>query len=533
MNPHAFTRLAGRVLLVLAAMTITAFLASCGSSSSSTAINPVGFSNSSLSGTYVFSSQGADAANGYPLAVAGTLVANGTGGITGGTIDVVDPAFDISPSVPPSPAAQTIASGSYAVGSDGRGQASLTTTAYGTYILDFVLISGSRGLVSEFDGNGTGSGTIDLQTAVTGVSQLAGPYAFSLGGSDSISSLAPLATVGAFTLNSSGASTAGIEDFNDAGVVGNESLTGTITTLGTGTGPGQITLVTSSLPLTFDFYPIDASHWKLIETDYSKFIAGDVFTQTGSSIPTGAMAFTMQGGITAPIAVAGFITDNGTTVSGSEDVNDAGTVVTQTTFSGMAGAAGSVGGRVVASLSGFNPATSVVLYPSGGGTLMLEIDGSNLTVGAGQTQQAGAALAASQALGFNLSAVNISGGAGALYEEDDIAQFTTTSSGFTGAIDINDEGTLSPGQALVGSYTLASPATNGGSVTTTAAGSQFVSFNFYPVSSGQFLVLETDGNQIGAGTFEAQSPTAQVAQSSHMSMMPLVVRPRAAFRRRK
>ena len=45
-------------------------------------------------------------------------------------------------------------------------------------------------------------------------------------------------------------------------------------TLGTGTGPGSITLSTGTFgTLTFDYYPIDATHLKFIETDYIQFLA--------------------------------------------------------------------------------------------------------------------------------------------------------------------------------------------------------------------------------------------------------------------
>jgi hypothetical protein len=161
MNPLASTKCAGRLLMALAAMTSILLIASCGSGGSPTRPNQVGFSESNLNGTYVFSSAGSDNA-GYPLNLAGTLVANGSGSITGGTIDVVDPALTTIPS----PVAQAI-TGSYNVSTDGRGQATLTSTAYGTFVLDFVLTSTSHGLVTEFDSNGTSSGTIDLQTAVT------------------------------------------------------------------------------------------------------------------------------------------------------------------------------------------------------------------------------------------------------------------------------------------------------------------------------------------------------------------------------
>lgn len=527
MNSLASTKCARRVLTALAAITGIFLAVGCSNSNNQPPVNPVGFSNSSLSGTYVFSSQGLDN-DAFPLNVAGTLMADGNKGIRGGTIDVIDAGL----TTPPTTAAQTITSGSYFVNTDGRGQAALKS-AYGTYVLDFVLTSTSHGLVTEFDGNGGGSGTIDLQTAVT---SLAGPYAFSLAGSDGSTNFAPFAMAGAFTLNSSGAIPAneGVEDFNDNGGVGNESLTGAAA-LGSGTGPGAITLTTTTFPLTFDFYPIDSTHWKLVETDYNEFLAGDVFTQTGASIPTGIMAFTIEGGISAPIAAGGFMTISGTSVSGSEDVNN-GSLLTQVGFSGTAGAPGTVGGRVlVTDLTDFSPAIQMVIYPSSGGLLMLEADSLSVTSGAAYAQTPGAALAASQPYGLNLSAFNTSGP----FEENDIAQFTTTSSGFTGVIDINDNfgsGTTSlSSQTLGGTYTLDSPATGRGEASTTANSSAYVSFIFYAVTNSQFLLLETDSIQVGAGTFEAQSPSGAMpaASQAHISLARPIVRPHGAAQRKK
>ncbi len=522
MYPLASTRCARRMLMVLAAVISILFAAGCGSSGRPAPANPVGFSSSSLSGTYVFSYSGEDA-NGAFLAVAGALVANGSGGITGGTMDVVNQEF-----TPPSPIAQAITGGSYSVGSDGRGKATLNSSV-GSVTVDFVLTSSSHGLVSEFDSNATGSGTLDIQTAVPSLSQLAGPYAFSLAGIDANGY--PFATAGSFTLNSSGSTTAGVQDFNDAGIpYAAQTLTGTATS-GSGTGPGAIALSSTFGTLKFDFYPIDSTHLKFIETDYTTAIlAGDVFSQTSASIPKGAMVFTMAGGVSAPIAVGGLMTSDGTGnfTGGLEDVNNNGAVsVAQVPFTGSAAAGGSVGGRVIVNLSGFVPATQWVIYPSSGGLLMLETDSATVTLGTAYAQTS-VALAASQNYGLNLSAFNTSGG----FEEDDIAQFTTTSTGFTGVVDINDDASLSPGQALSGSYT--PPDTTGrGAATTTANNSAFVSFVFYVVNSSTVLLVETDTNQIGAGTFELQNvPGSGGAAQSRISIVRPAVRPHAALRSR-
>lgn len=512
-------------LVLFLALSTLALLVACGGSSSPKATPPPsgGFSASDLNGTYVFSSTGSDSTNGLFLAIAGTLVANGSGGITGGTVDIVG--VDVTP---PTPVAQAISGGSYTVGVDGRGQASLSSSA-GNFTLDFVLSSGSHGLVTLYDSNGTGSGTLDLQTAVTSLSQLAGPYALSLAGIDTTG--ASLATAGAFTLNSTGTTTAaGVEDFNDGGIpLTDESLTAAAT-LGSGTGPGTITFTTNFGVLTFDFYPIDATHLKFIETDFTDILAGDVFSQTGASIPAGSTVFTMAGGNQAsgPIGVGGVMTSDGTGnfTGGLEDVNDNGTVVAGVPFTGVPVLPPGVGGRLLVNLTGFAPATQWAIYPSSGGLLMLETDAATVTTGAAYAQTS-TAFAASAGYGLNLSAFNTSGG----FEEDDIAEFTTTTTGFSGIVDINDDSSLSLGQALTGTYT-APDATGRGTATTTEHGNAFVSYVFYAVDGSNFLLLETDTNQIGTGSFETQS-TPSAALAKHLvSMVHPTVPSHGALRHR-
>src|SRR5271168_70391 len=158
MNPPSSLKCASRVLTTLAAISGIFLTIGCGSSSS-VPPNMNGFSNSSLMGTYVFSSSGVDADTGSALALAGAFTSNGDGTIaSGGTIDVVDEAITYTPPATP---AQAITSASYSIGTDGRGQIKLNT-AVGNFVLDVVLTSSSHGLVSEFDDLGTGSGTIDL-----------------------------------------------------------------------------------------------------------------------------------------------------------------------------------------------------------------------------------------------------------------------------------------------------------------------------------------------------------------------------------
>ena len=548
-NPLASTKCAIRLLMALAAITGILLLASC-SSSTPPPPNQEGFGLGDVNGTYVFSSLGADSTTGDLLALAGAFVANGTGSIKGGTMDVMAPGLDVVDTN------QTITSGSYSVSTDGRGQVTLTSAA-GTFAFAFVLTSvsngvSSHGLLSEFDGNGSGSGTLDLQTAVTSLSQLANPYAFTISGQTG--TLSNTASAGAFTLNSSGTITAGtgIQDLNASGITYSAMAVTGGATLGSGTGPGSLTLTSSSFALTFDYYPIDATHFKLVETDGSEFLAGDAFIQTGASIPNGAMVFTMGGGITAPVAVGGLMNSDGTGnfSSGLEDVNDAGTLSpAQLSFSGTAAGPASTGGRVAVNLTGFIPATPSgpslwAIYPSGGGLLLLEMDSANVTQGVGYAQTAtsfsaaclecGGTPSSPVGYGLNLSGYNLQ----APFEVDDIAQFdatTGTSNNMTGILEENDEGVNQvSATTLTGTYTPDSPATGRGSILVPSLKTPLggLTLEYYVVDSSTVVFIEVDSLQVSAGIFEEQSSAQSGAALSHMALVHPAFRPHAALRRK-
>jgi hypothetical protein len=510
-------------LLPLAFVSL-ALLVGCGNNNNGPAPNNQGFSNSNLSGTYVFSSQGFDA-GGNTLNIAGAFSADGSGSITGGAMDIVEQTIGLATNQP-------ISSGPYFVDSDGRGQITLNVNG-GPFVLDFVLTAGpggansvsTHGLVTEFDGIGSGSGTLDLQTAPAGLSQLAGNYAFSFAGSDGGNNA--FASAGAFALNASGATSAGVQDFNDSGSVFlGQSLSGSAL-FASSPSPIGMTLASSFGTLNFDFYPIDTTHFKAIETDNLEFLAGDVFSQPSSTIPSGAMAFSMSGGITAPVSDAGIMTSDGTgNFTGGEDANIGGTL-SSPSFTGTAASGGSVGGRVIVNLTGFSPATQWVIYPSGGGLIMLESDTLSTTIGAAYVQTAGAALSTTQGYGFNLSAWNNQGGGGS-YLENDIAEFAFLNNEYTGGIDISDDFgpgsgiSLSPNQSFSVSFT--GPDSSGrGSATTSAGGSGYVNFNFYMVDDSTALVLETDSFQIGSGIFGLQtsSQASVMARGAFSTARPL------------
>jgi hypothetical protein len=494
--------------VLLLALSALLFLAACGSSGSIN--NPIAppsgsFSDSNLNGAYVFSISGTDIANGAPYAMVASLTANGSGGLTG-VVDINDEAFsvDYTPVIPPL-ADATIGNGSYSITADGRGQAKFTTSnpVFSSVVLDLVLNSSSSGLVTEFDGNGTGSGTIDVQTAGTTPT---GSYAFSLSGGG-------VATVGNFTL--SGGTLAGLEDFNDDGIAYPAETLGGNFVLGPSASPSTTLSTTSFSGLIFDVFAIDATHLKFIEMD-SGAISGDAYSQTSTTIPASTMAFTMAGAIptSTPFSAGGFMVfDGGTGITGTEDVGVAGTSAPPTiNFSGNY-TPGGTGRFTLTNFGGtFDGGSTYAAYPSSGGLLLLEIDDSGITVGAAYTQSAPVpTLASAQGYGLNLSGYNSNVG-----EVDDIAEFAVSSSGttVTGLIDENSQG-VGPNfdLALSGTYSL--PDTNGrGQISATAGNSTNSTANggflitYYSVDGTNFPFVESDGGQVATGVFVMQSPTA-------------------------
>lgn len=543
MNPLASTKCAVRLLMALAAISGLFLTAGCGNSSR-VSTNSEGFTNASLTGTYVFSSTGVDS-NGVFLAVAGAFPVDGAGNVlSGGNIDING--LDVGQSS----TAITALTNAYSVGSDGRGQITLNTSGgvLPGIVLDFVLTSGSHGLVTEFDGDGTGSGTLDLQT--TGA--LTGSYSFGLSGAAvSGQNEVPLAMVGTFSTSVSraqGISFNGLADINSSGTapggLSGLNLAATVTAGSPGTATLSAYNSSNDLVATYNFnvYMVDVTHLKFIETDTAQILAGDAFTQQ-TSIPDGVYAFAMNGldSALAPLSMAGFFTSDGSsTLSvGLQDINDAGNLGQVTGFGGSFTPI--TGGRTELTLNSIDNGLSggvlsspvFAAYPSSGGIEMLEVDNGGITGGLALPQGSTTTISTTPGYGLNLSAINGNGG-GTPFEEDDIAQFVLDSSGnYKGPEDINDEGTTTPGVSFTGTLTPGSAAPGYGSVTNS---SEF-NFNYYVVNNGAtVLILETDSGQLGLGAFEAQSSSGSGvrAATAHTQFSPVVVRPKgkAAWKKR-
>lgn len=480
-----------RFLLSLAATITLIMIAGCGGGSSVSFPPPQGgFTNANLSGPFAFSYTGSDA--GGFLSVAGSFVADGSGHITSGTQDINSGAA-VSTNV--------AVNGTYLVRADGRGTITLNSSA-GTSTLDFVIVAGGHALVTRFDNRATGSGTIDQQsTFAFSNAALAGRFAFSLSGIDTGG--VPLAVGGVFTSDASGNLTAGIDDSNDNGlVVTNDPMTGSIPM--TASGRGTATLNTSRGALTFAYYVVDANHLKIVGTNTFPALGGEAFSQNAPSSNasvSGPFAFTVAGADLLngnPFAAGGVLTSDGAgnVTSGIEDFNDGGSIATNVSLTGTYAVAAN--GRGTLTLNTTAGVFSLIIYPSTGGVLALEIDNRFLTSGTALQQQTTPFTAGSfqGTYGMNFN------GAASGSELDSISEFTADGvNKLTGIIDINNSGGITFGQSMTGTFVANANGRNALSLQTPLGVQNII---VYLVNGNRAIFVEVDGGLVAVGDIRHQ-----------------------------
>ena len=554
-------------LILPAVLSSLAIMAACGSGSGSSK-PPVnspssGFSNTNLSGSYVFSTTGYDSSSNF-LTIMGVFSADGKGNVTGGAIDE-NRTLPSGGTKGNDVRQANITAGTYNVASDGRptgtsnspdGLITLQTDTAGTFQFNYVLTSGRHGLIIEFETFGSGSGTLDLQSAVTQADLNGQSYAFNLTGTSGFdnvfcgrlrpgfSALVSYATIGAFALDSSGNIASGLEDFNNNCVSSDPTgvpVTGGGIALGQyGFGTAAITtgMDPTAITYNFDVFPIDATHLKFVQTDsYTagpiSVLVGEAFTQQStSSIPAGNNVFTMAGfdnSIFEPFTAAGiFHTDaSGTILPDSvEDMHEvdaqhSNSISLEANFSGSSTPLS--GGRAQLTLNGFINGNQngtlcsgcvFAVYPSTGGLQMLEIDNLGSTDGIAYPQTA-TTLPSGQGFGMNLSGVAF--GVSSENTQDDIAQFTNSNGNFTGTIDSNGQGTLSFSNSLSAQYSADTSVPGRGTV---AAVTNTVDLTTYVVDSSTAVAVSTDPTFVGLGTLVQQNSSASSSVlANHLAVM--------------
>lgn len=334
------------------------------------------FANSALVGGYSFGLDGLSV-NG-PLSTAGRFTLDGVGGIAAGVQDINDGGF-VTPNVP--------FTGTYNVGLNGRGTATLTGTL-GTLQFSFYVVSAQEFRIVSLDFLPAMLGSAQQhETSSFSNSSLLGDYVFLSGG---VSTLGPIASAGRFSANGSGGISSGISDENDAGMVSeNIAFTGTYNISSNGRGTAALTTALGTS--NFAFYLVSGGQAFFLQTDIFAVTTGTVTAQAGTPFTTASVSGSFGfgiGGVTivGPIDLSGQLTANGAgTISGTEDVNDAGTLSQDVSLSGSYAVASN--GRGTATLTTPGGTSQLRFYVvSASGVLLVGVDSTEVLLGAAGKQ---------------------------------------------------------------------------------------------------------------------------------------------------
>jgi hypothetical protein len=491
--------------------------ASDGTTSLSSSVT-IGYSAKTLSGPYAFSYKGNDSL-GF-RAVAGSFVADGAGNISSGVEDIQSFLTGVTTQVP--------IKGTYVVGPDGRGSATINTGLSSAATWRFALTTNLHASLIRFDSNNTGSGTIDQQNAnaisvPVSASVLSGPYVFRLSGLDA--SFGPLGLAGKF--NSSGNGTipasGNILDVNDNGSVtaSDSSLAGSyaLDPAFSGTGRGTLTLTSTSLvSRQYAFYLIDSTRLRLVEIDHAAYTSGDALASptgssfTNSSLAAQSYAFTVGGNSNAAAFAAGgvFNSDgNGNVTAGAIDTNSAGTAKLNTSLTSCAYSVDAASGRVDLKLCSSGSTREFAAYPAASGSVvLLEIDSGALATGVAFPQQTTTTTFTANYI-LNLAGQGLFHNATSLYQQDVDGELTLNGSGTTaGNLDINNFSAVFPSDPIstTGTTTIAAAGTNGRGTAVLVANGPSATYNivYYLVDANTVLVLDSDTNHILTGIFNKQ-----------------------------
>ena len=215
-----------------------------------------------LGGSYAFYFNGFN--TGSPVFMVGNFVADGSGNITGGVLDLTNSSGTQS---------SITLTGSYTYDSTtSLGTVNLTAGSLGALTWQTAQPANSpviRFIQNNPNDSGTyGSGVIKKQDPTSfSVSSLAGNYVFGLSGVDSAGRR--LAGVGSYTTDQNGNLSTGSADINDAGTVSQMvTLTGSYgQTIDAASGRGTASLTINGATSNFTFYVVNSTEIFMLETE--------------------------------------------------------------------------------------------------------------------------------------------------------------------------------------------------------------------------------------------------------------------------
>lgn len=276
------------------------------------------FSNASLKGSYAFTLTTSMGAPALQFEV-GSMNADGNGNISG--VEDINGPGGVTKAVS--------VSGTYTITADGRGTLTLGSGSGSSRDLRFVLSANSAtagdndGILIEFDGVHNAIGTLaKQQTALANTTLANGTYVFRLGGLDG--SKQPIATVGAFTLDSTGTTVSGGSlDVNDNGTINNgagaaSALSvsgGSVGAVDSSSGRATASLVTASGTTDMVIYVVSASKVEMLGVDAYPLVGNaELQTQPApSSIGSGGYLLQSDiGGVPGQFWMTGQVAVNST-----------------------------------------------------------------------------------------------------------------------------------------------------------------------------------------------------------------------------
>ena len=273
-----------------------------------------------LAGNYAFYVSGLDFNSVYSLAGSVTIAADGT--LTG-----EQDYNDGSGITSPEPGGDMITGGSLSFDpSSGLGTLILNTNnknvgTNGTETLALNFANDNHALIIEADGSATSSGSFDLQTLPSTLTQ--GGFSFAVSGAGNTGNTHFFG--GVFTVAGTSV-TGGIFDENDAGNISkNNSFTGT---LAAADSFGRGTLTGTGIATTIVYYIIGPEAIRLIDVDTTSTAVGSAFSQGASSgtftnASIGNSVFSVQSNFAGTLYTAlGQIVPSGGNFNGVADVNE-------------------------------------------------------------------------------------------------------------------------------------------------------------------------------------------------------------------
>ena len=469
-----------------------------------TATLPSG-NNALLNGQYAFSWFGSDNTSGVFVA-GGIFAADGNGHITNGVEDgnFGDGGFLAKPF-----------GGTYSIGADGRGTATLTMP-HGQAILKFAVVSSSLARFIEFDGTAAGKGVIEKQDpSAFSLTALNGDYAFLLDGLDCAPG-APCAesmsATGRFTANA-GAFSQGIVDVNHQSTVHlNQSLGGSYSVGSNGRGTADF--VTPEGTWNTVFYVISASKLRVVGMNIFPVLLGTAQRQSGGPFTNASLAGDYVFGltVTSPVRPEPVILVNagwthadgaGALSNGLFDVNGgAGDVLSSVGFQGTYSVEsnGRVTGAIITSAA---TADWVFYLVSPRELYMMQVDPStpsspDLVTSGEVLQQQGGPFSSSSLVGdfafFSSGKSSSSTGV-----DNTSGVISADGAGGLPAITLDEylAGTLSANQSLTGTYSVAD---TGRGISTASLGSSTA--HLYFVSPSEALLIGMDSTALFLGIAE-------------------------------